>query len=159
MSSPYAPSPPMPQNTSDAFSSGSTSRPAIVIATRDPAIGRMIAMALRFEGYASQVYADGELALGALLATPCAAAVLDARLTKVDGPTLCQRVQATPSVASIPIILLVMRDEPVLQARGRRMGANAFLFLPFAIEELLATIAAVIALVPTSPSLNGRVDE
>lgn len=136
-----------------------TSPPAIVVATRDPSIGRLVAMALRLDGYAPQVYADGEQALEALLSAPCAAAVLDARLPKIDGPTLCQRVRATPSVASVPIILLVMRDEPALQVRGRRLGATAFLVVPFVIEELLATVAGVIGLrLPPFSSLDGHAE-
>src|SRR5690242_14394142 len=126
----------MPSSSLPSTSALTTTSPSsIVVATRDPSIGRLVAMALRLDGYAPQVYVDGEHALEALLTAPYAAAVLDARLPKIDGPTLCQRVRATPPVASVPIILLVMRDEPARQARGRRLGATAFLYLPFTIEE------------------------
>ena len=76
----------------------STSPPPIVVATYDQAIGRMIVMALRLEGYAPHLYANGQEALEAILHKPCRAAVLDARLGKVDGLTICERVRTTGGV-------------------------------------------------------------
>jgi DNA-binding response OmpR family regulator len=118
--------------------------PSIVVAARDQAIGRMIAMALRLDGYAPHLCADGEEALNFLLDVGCEAAVLDARLATVDGITICRRVRATSSpISSVPIILLHTHSEASLRARGLRAGASAFLFIPFGVQELLRGVAAV----------------
>jgi two-component system, OmpR family, response regulator ChvI len=129
--------------------------PPVVVATRDAAIGRMIAMALRLEGYGPHLFADAEQALAAMVGEPCAAAVLDLRLGKVDGLTVCQRVRASVPVSSMPIILLLTREDTAfLQARGKGLGANAVLFMPFEIRELLAAVAFGITHSPAS--LHGR---
>jgi DNA-binding response OmpR family regulator len=135
----------------------STSPPPIVVATYDQAIGRMIVMALRLEGYAPHLYLNGEEAVEAILHQPCRAAILDVRLGKVDGLTICERVRATESVASVPIILLLMRDEVIRQACGHRLGINALLFMPFEVGELLSAVAATTPFV--SPPRNGHVEK
>ena len=43
-----------------------------------------------------------------MLSKPCAAAILDAHLGKVDGLTICGRVRDTPSLAAVPILLLLL---------------------------------------------------
>lgn len=139
-----------------SFASASAPLPTIVVATRDPAIGRVIVMALRLEGYAPHLFDDGEQAWAATLGEPCVAAVLDARLPKVGGITICQSVRATASISSLPIILLVMRDEATLRAGAQRVGVSACLLMPFAVQELLAAVAAVLSFVP--PPLDGRVE-
>ena len=118
-----------------SFASTSAPLPTIVVATRDPAIGRVIVMALRLEGYAPDLFDDGEQAWEATLGEPCVAAVLDARLPKVGGITICQSVRATASISSLPIILLVMRDEATLRAGAQRVGVSACLLMPFAVQS------------------------
>ncbi|MGO8950006.1 MAG: response regulator transcription factor [Ktedonobacterales bacterium] len=125
----------------------STASLPIVVATYDRAIGRMIVMALRLAGYAPHLYANGEQAMEAILRGPCAAAILDAHLGKVDGLTICGRVRDTTSVASVPILLVLMHDDASLQARGSHLGINTFLFMPFEVSELLAAVAAMVAVV------------
>jgi two-component system response regulator MprA len=118
-----------------------------VVATYDQAIGKMMVMALRFAGYAPHLHINGEQALEAILRGPCAAAILDAHLGKVDGLTICRRVRATASVANVPILLLLTGDDASLQVLGSRLGINAFLFLPFEVSELLMAVAAMQAVV------------
>jgi DNA-binding response OmpR family regulator len=123
--------------------------PPVVVATRDATIGRMISMALRLEGYGPHLFEDGEQALEAVVGEPCAAAVLDLRLGKVDGLTICQRVRANESLSPVALILLMMReDEAVLQTRGQHLRVNAVFTMPFEIRELLAAVAAGLALDP-----------
>ena len=104
----------------------STSPPPIVVATYDHAMGKMVGMALRLAGYAPHLCANGEEALEAMLSKPCAAAILDAHLGKVDGLTICGRVRDTTFVAAVPILLLSLRDDASLQALGSRLGINPF---------------------------------
>lgn len=139
-----------------SIASESAPQPTVIVATRDPAIGRVIVMALRLDGYAPRLYDDGEQAQEATLGVPCVAAVLDAFLPKVSGITICQSVRAAASISSLPIILLVMRDEATLRAHAQRVGASVCLIMPFAVQELLAAVAAVVSVVP--PPLDGHAE-
>jgi DNA-binding response OmpR family regulator len=82
-------------NSPGSLAPESTSPPPIVVATYDQAIGRMMVMALRLEGYAPHLYRNEKEALEAILYQPCRVAVLDVRLGKVDCRTICERVRAT----------------------------------------------------------------
>jgi DNA-binding response OmpR family regulator len=120
----------------------------VIVATRDPAIGRMIAMALRLEGYLPRLYADGEQALEALRTSPAAAAILDLHLAKAGGAGLCRRIRSSAFSSSVPIILLMMQeDEALLRAWEQPAGIKAILCLPFELRELLTAVAAA---APTS---------
>lgn len=113
----------------------------IAVATSYAPLGRFIALALKVEGYQPHLYMDGEQALASLLCQPHDAAILDADLTKVTGLEICQRLRA---LTSIPVVLLLMRGELSQQSQGRHVGASAFLFIPFGVEELLVCIDAVL---------------
>ena len=116
---------------------------AVVVATRDPAIGRMISMALRLEGYLPRLYADREQALEALRSGPSAAAVLDLHLLKAGGAGICRRMRSSAFSSSVPIILLMMQeDKALLRAWEWGAGVSAILCLPFELRELLAAVAA-----------------
>jgi DNA-binding response OmpR family regulator len=106
----------------------------IVVATSYAPLGRFITLALTVEGYQPRLFADGAQALEFLLSQPFAAAVLDVDLSRVDGFTICQRIRA---FSSTPVVLLLTRGEVSQQVRGRRVGATAFLFAPFGVDELL----------------------
>jgi two-component system, OmpR family, response regulator ChvI len=132
--------------------------PAIV-AARDAAMGRMIAMALRLEGYAPQLYTDGQQALEALLVEPCAAAILDAHLPTMDGLAISERMRAsTAPVSSVPIILLLMEEDATTwQISRQHLQVDAVFFIPFQIRDLIAAVAAAIE--RRLPSIQNQADE
>ena len=119
---------------------------SILVATRDAALGRMIAMALKLQGYRLHLSSDGRLALEALLVEPFTAAVLDSHLPTVDGFTVCERVRASASTASsIPIVLLLLQEDTALwQRQKERLRPGGGLFIPFQIEDLIATVAVAV---------------
>jgi DNA-binding response OmpR family regulator len=118
----------------------------VLVATRDAALGRMIAMALQLQGYTPHLHSEGQQALEALLAEPFTAAVLDSHLPIVDGLAICERLRASESAASsIPIILLLLQeDTSVWQRQRERLRPTAALFIPFQHTDLLAAIAAAV---------------
>jgi DNA-binding response OmpR family regulator len=111
--------------------------PTVVVAASYPPLGRFIASALRVEGYRPIVLQDGNRALEHLLKEPFDVAMLDTELASIDGFTICQRVRA---ITSSPVALLVMPGDTSYQTRGRQVGANALLFLPFGMDELLSCV-------------------
>ncbi len=127
-----------------AVTSITTVSSPVIVAVRDAALGRMIDMALRMEGYEPKVYYDGRQALEALMAEPCAAAVLDVHVPTIDGIAICEALRASASaVSSLPIILLlVQEDAAVWQAHRQRLRVSAALVIPFELGELIAAVAA-----------------
>ena len=135
-------SPPSP----DDVTAVSTPPRSVMVATRDAALGRMIAMALRVQGYSPHLYSNGQQALEALLAEPYTAALLDGHLPTVDGFTVCERVRASTSTASaVPIVLLLLQEDTTLwQGQRQRLRLNAALFIPFQLPDLIAAVAAAV---------------
>ncbi len=112
----------------------------IAIAVRDPQIGRMIALALRLDGYQPHVFAKGVSVFDEMRCKPAVAAVVDMHLRPVDGLTICWQLCAA---TAMPVILLLMRDEVAERLQAQQAGARALLLLPFTIDELLACVQAV----------------
>jgi two-component system response regulator MprA len=129
-----------------AITSITTVPTPVIVAAGDAALARMMDMALRMEGYDPKVYTDGRQALNALMAEPCAAAVVDVHLPTIDGLAICEDVRTSTSpVSSLPIILLlVQEDAPVWQAHSHRLRVNAGLFIPFQLSQLILAVASAI---------------
>jgi DNA-binding response OmpR family regulator len=114
----------------------------VIVAARDGAIARMMAMALRLEGYQPHLYDDGRPTLEAMLERPYAAAVLDAHLPTVDGLAICRQVRSGASpVSSVPIILLMMyEDAAAWHVYRQQLRINAVLYIPFQVRDLLEAV-------------------
>jgi two-component system response regulator PrrA len=98
--------------------------------------------ALRLEGFAVRTAADGESALSAIAAEPPAAIVLDVVLPGIDGHTVAARLRAAGD--DTPICILSARDEVADRVAGLQAGADDYLVKPFAIEELVARLHALL---------------
>ncbi len=121
----------------------------IVVAMTDPPIARFIAPALQLDGYEPQVLADGEQVLTAALTESVAAVVLERGLAKRDEFDICARLRAA---SSLPIVLVLQREEAYLQPHAQERGATACLVLPFDVEELLRCIRGLLPQAPQSGS-------
>jgi len=97
---------------------------------------------LKEEGYAVDVASDGEQ--GYFLATTedYDLIILDLRIPKIDGLSLCRKLRAE-NIAS-PILILTVRDSVEDKVSGLDSGADDYLTKPFAFEELLARVRALL---------------
>jgi two-component system, OmpR family, response regulator MprA len=111
----------------------------ILVVDAEPAVLDAVDRALRLEGYDTELAADGQQALDALATTPPDALVLDARL---DGPEVCRRLRAGGD--RTPVLVLTAGDEVAGRVRGLDAGADDCLAKPFALEELLARLRALL---------------
>jgi len=102
------------------------------------AVGR----ALRLEGYDVELAADGYEALGRLTAAAPDAVVLDILMPGLDGIDLCRRLRAQGD--RTPVLMLTARDEIAERVAGLDAGADDYLVKPFALDELLARIRALL---------------
>ncbi len=98
--------------------------------------------ALKLESYEVVLAKDGMDALKAFADAPTDAIVLDILMPRVDGLEVCRRIRAAGD--STPILLLTARDAVRDRVAGLDAGADDYLVKPFALEELLARLRALL---------------
>jgi two-component system, OmpR family, response regulator MprA len=116
--------------------------PRILFAEDDPGVREALARALRFEGYDVQTASDGGEALELVGENPPELLVLDVMMPFVDGLSVCRRVRE--KYRQLPILMLTARHEVSDRVAGLDAGADDYLAKPFALDELLARIRALL---------------
>ena len=114
----------------------------ILVVDDEPAVRDAVDRALRLEGYDTQLAADGRQALDALADRAPDALVLDVLMPHVDGLEVCRRLRAAGD--RTPVLVLTARDAVPDRVRGLDAGADDYLVKPFALEELLARLRALL---------------
>jgi two-component system response regulator MprA len=114
----------------------------ILVVDDDPAVSSSLSRALRLEGYAVAVVADGPPALQVVAADRPDAVVLDLQLPTLDGIEVCRRLRAAGD--DTPILMLTARDAIGDRVEGLDAGADDYLVKPFALAELLARLRALL---------------
>jgi two-component system response regulator MprA len=114
----------------------------ILVVDDEPAVRQALTRALSFEGYAVRSAVDGRSALDALLVEPADAVLLDVTMPGIDGIEVCRRLRAAGD--QTPILMLTARHATSDRVAGLDAGADDYLVKPFALEELLARIRALL---------------
>ena len=121
----------------------SSRSPSVLVVDDDPNLLRMLRRGLALAGYEVQALEDGESALRALRDSPPDLLVLDVMLPEpYDGLEIARRVRAAG--ADVPILMLTARDQVADKVAGFASGADDYLAKPFAFEELLARVGALL---------------
>ena len=107
----------------------------------EPAVRSSIERALKLEGYEVTTAPDGREALRALAVAPPDAIVLDVLMPEVDGLEVCRRMRTADD--RTPVLMLTARDAISDRVDGLDAGADDYLVKPFALEELLARLRAL----------------
>ena len=115
---------------------------SVVVVEDDGPIRRMLERTLSAEGYRVSSAEDGGGALAALEESVPDLLLLDIGLPGVDGLTVCRRLRAKG--LALPILLLTARDAVADRVAGLDAGADDYLVKPFAAEELLARVRALL---------------
>jgi two-component system response regulator MprA len=115
---------------------------AILVVDDDAPIRRMLVRTLAAEGFEAQAVPDGGAALAAIEESAPDVLVLDVAMPGLDGLDVARRVR-TKGLA-FPILLLTARDAVAERVAGLDAGADDYLIKPFATEELLARIRALL---------------
>lgn len=113
----------------------------ILIVEDEEKLARFIELELTFEGYVVEKAADGRTGLSLAQSKDYDLIALDVMLPGINGFEVLRRIRQT---SSVPIILLTARDDTMDKVAGLDGGANDYITKPFAIEELLARIRAVL---------------
>ena len=114
----------------------------ILVVDDDAGIRQALERALRLEGFAVAQAADGEQALAAVAAVPPAIIVLDVTMPGIDGVEVTRRLRGQGD--DVPILILSARDGVDDRVAGLAAGADDYLVKPFAMEELLARLHALL---------------
>jgi two-component system response regulator MprA len=115
---------------------------AILVVDDDAPIRRMLDRTLSAEGYAVETAADGGEALAAVERSTPDLVVLDVGLPGVDGLSVSRRLRSKG--LAVPVLLLTARDSVRDRVAGLDAGADDYLVKPFATEELLARVRALL---------------
>ena len=115
---------------------------AILVVDDDAPIRRMLERTLTAEGYAVESAADGGGALAAVERAAPDLVVLDVAMPGLDGLSVCRRLRRAG--LGLPVLLLTARDAVSDRVAGLDAGADDYLVKPFASEELLARVRALL---------------
>ena len=118
-------------------------RAQILVVDDDQKIAAALRRALTYEGYQVEVAIDGNQALERARARAFDLVVLDVTLPGVNGVDVCRQLRREGQ-AELPILLLTARDSTGDRVRGLDGGADDYLVKPFAYEELMARVRALL---------------
>ena len=113
----------------------------ILVVDDDPMLAAALRRPLTYEGYEVDVATSGEEALTRVHEHAPDLVVLDVLLPGMDGLATCRRLR---SVTDVPVLMLTARSEVPERVAGFEAGADDYLGKPFAFEELLVRVKALL---------------
>ena len=115
----------------------------ILVVDDERAVRESLRRALELEGYEIELAVDGSEALDRLASSEEPdAMILDILMPGVDGLEVCRRIRGTCS--KLPVLMLTARTEVEDRVAGLEAGADDYVTKPFALEELLARVRALL---------------
>jgi two-component system response regulator MprA len=131
----------------------------ILVVEDDAAVRDSLARTLRFEGHQVDTAADGVEALEVVRAAEPDAMILDVSMPRLDGLQTCRLLRADGVI--LPILMLTARDSVGDRVAGLDAGADDYLVKPFALQELLARLRALLrrSVLTAPPGPAGRAED
>jgi two-component system, OmpR family, response regulator MprA len=114
----------------------------ILVVDDEPAVRDALGRVLRLEGFEVAMAGDGREAVRNQAMAPADAVLLDVLMPELDGLEVCRRMRDTGD--RTPVLMLTARDEVGDRVAGLEAGADDYLSKPFALEELLARLRALL---------------
>jgi two-component system, OmpR family, response regulator MprA len=124
------------------FDAGEDGGVRVLVVDDEPAVRESIGRSLRFEGYQVETACDGQTALDAVRSRRPDVVVLDVMMPGIDGLEACRRLRITGD--RVPVLMLTARRNVGDRVAGLDAGADDYLVKPFALEELLARVRALL---------------
>jgi two-component system response regulator MprA len=115
---------------------------AVLIAEDDRAVRESLVRALILEGYQVTATSNGAEALDAVRIAPPDIVLLDVSMPLVDGLTVCRVLRSEQN--RVPVLMLTARTETSDRVAGLDAGADDYLPKPYALDELLARVRALL---------------
>jgi two-component system, OmpR family, response regulator MprA len=114
----------------------------VLVVDDDFAVRESLDRALRANGFDVELANDGTEALAKIDASPPDAVVLDVLMPRLDGFAVCRSLRSGGS--KVPILMLTAREAVPDRVAGLEAGADDYIVKPFALEELLARVRALL---------------
>jgi two-component system, OmpR family, response regulator MprA len=117
-------------------------RGSVLIAEDDERVRESIGRVLAYEGYEVRTAADGVEALAAVADAPPDVILLDIMMPRLDGLAVCRQLRRQGDAT--PVLMLTARHEVGDRVAGLDAGADDYLVKPFALDDLLARVRALL---------------
>jgi two-component system response regulator MprA len=114
----------------------------LLVVDDDPSVREALALVLDLHGFEVATAVDGREAIRSLAVESPDAVVLDVLMPGLDGLEVCRRMRATGD--RTPVLMLTARTEVSDRVAGLEAGADDYLAKPFAREELIARLRALL---------------
>jgi two-component system response regulator MprA len=114
----------------------------VLVVDDEPAVREVLARILKVEGFEVVLASDGRAAVRAQATARADAVLLDVLMPGLDGLEVCRRLRDTGD--RTPVLMLTARDAVGDRVAGLEAGADDYLPKPFALEELLARLRALL---------------
>ncbi|MER7156740.1 response regulator, partial [Streptomyces lydicus] len=121
---------------------GPLSTGRVLLVDDDAAIRRSLGRGLRLNGFTVSLADGGRDALERLTHTPPDVMVLDISMPDLDGITVCRRLREDGN--DIPVLMLSALDEVADRVAGLQAGGDDYLVKPFALDELVLRLHALL---------------
>ena len=118
------------------------SKPRVLVVDDDRAVRDSLRRSLEFNGYDVSLAADGAEALVTLGSAHPDVVVMDVMMPRLDGIETTRALRATGN--DVPVLVLTARDAVGDRVEGLDAGADDYLTKPFALQELLARLRALL---------------
>jgi two-component system response regulator MprA len=129
-------------DTVNVVKSAANSEFLVVVAEDDPSVRNAVERVLELEGYQVKTANDGNAALDLIVSSKPHAVVMDVMMPFADGLTVTRELRHRGN--RTPILLLTARHEVGDRVAGLDAGADDYLVKPFAVDELLARVRALL---------------
>ena len=113
----------------------------VLVVDDEEAIRKAVRRALSSRGFAVEVAADGEEAIGAARTFDPDLVILDLNLPELDGLAVCRHLRAW---SAVPILVLSVREDEADKVAALDLGADDYLTKPFGVDELMARVRALL---------------
>ncbi len=117
-------------------------RPKVLVVDDDKAVRESLRRSLEFNGYAVALASDGAEALAGIGKLSPDVVVMDVMMPRLDGIETTKALRAAGN--DVPILVLTARDAVGDRVEGLDAGADDYLTKPFALQELLARLRALL---------------
>ncbi len=113
----------------------------ILVVEDEERIRQFLQRGLSFEGYRVDVASDGQTGLDLAYENPPDLVLLDLMLPEMDGLEVCRQIR---QVSDVPILMLTAKETIEDRVVGLDAGADDYLVKPFAFDELMARVRALL---------------
>ena len=128
----------------------------ILVVDDDRAVRESLRRSLEFNGYQVELAGDGTTALDAIAGNRPDAMVLDVMMPRLDGLEVARRLRTAGD--DLPILVLTAREAVSDRVAGLDAGADDYLPKPFALEELLARLRALLRRSSVEAAADGQAE-